>query len=102
MEHGVNSLNTREVLVNGDPSLNETNRLDLILMATMSFEMIPVFLRMCKDLSMDNKHCSLDLINMNTVNTIVSPDSPQGDQLSVSEILKKLFIKLCSYYPLFS
>ena len=42
---------------------------------------------MCKDLSVDNKNCSLDLINMNTVNTIVAPDSPQGDQLSVSIIL---------------
>ena len=42
MEYGVNSLNTREVLVNGDPSLNETNRLDLILMATETFEMILV------------------------------------------------------------
>ena len=52
--------------------------------------MILVLFRMCKDLSMDNKNCSLDLINMNTVNTIVSPDSPQGDQLSVSEILIKL------------
>ena len=34
MEYGVNSLNTREVLVNGDPSLNETNRLNFKLMAT--------------------------------------------------------------------
>ena len=39
MEYGVNSLNTREVLVNGDPSLNEKNRLGLILMA---FELIPI------------------------------------------------------------
>ena len=50
--------------------------------------------RMCKDLSVDNKNCSLDLINMNTVNTIVTPDSPQGDQLSVSIVLVKLFLKL--------
>ena len=64
--------------------------------------MIHVYFRMCKDLSMDNKNCSLDLINMNTVNTVVSPDSPQGDQLSVSVILIKLFINLCSYFPLFS
>ena len=34
MEYGVNSLNTREVLVNGDPSLKETNRLNFKLMAT--------------------------------------------------------------------
>ena len=50
---------------------------------------------MCKDLSVDNKNCSLDLINMNTVNTIVTPDSPQEDQLSVSNVLIKLFLKLC-------
>lgn len=99
MEYGVNSLNTREVLVNGDPSLNEKNRLDLILLAP---EIILVESRMCKDLSVDNKNCSLDLINMNTVNNIVTPDSSQGDQLSVSRILIKHFIKLCPYFPLFS
>ena len=56
---------------------------------------------MCKDLSVDNKNCSLDLINMNTVNTIVTPDSPQEDQLSVSIVLIKLFLKLC-YISLYS
>ena len=81
MEYGVNSLNTREVLVNGDSSLNEKNRLDLNF---LSFEIIILMFRMCKDLSVDNKNCSLDLINMNTVNNIVTPESPQEDQLSVS------------------
>ena len=41
---------------------------------------------MCKDLSVDNKNCSIDLVNMNTVHAVVSPDNPQGEQLSVSSI----------------